>query len=103
MVAENLNSGRREAWYSPVDKTYAYGHLPLHLLTSKPCNFQIIGGESTGSYRFVTDFYGLTDFQKEIDLVLARFREMFVFISILTKHFDTYKGTKGKTKKCRKS
>ena len=64
--------------------TYAYGQIPLHLLTAKHCNFQIIGGESTGTYRFVTGFYGLTvmptEFQKVMDLLLAKFREVFVFI-----------------------
>ena len=65
--------------------TYAYGQIPLHLLTAKHCNFQIIGGESTGTYRFVTGFYyGLsvmpTEFQKVMDMLLAKFREVFVFI-----------------------
>ena len=51
-------------------------------MTTKNCNFQIIDGEST--YRFVTGFYGLTvmpaEFQKVMDNILARFREVFVFI-----------------------
>ena len=84
IVAEKLDSSNGEAWYSTLDMTYAYGQVPLHLLTAKHCNFQIIGGESTGTYRFVTGFYGLTvmptDFQKVMDLLLARFREVFVFI-----------------------
>ena len=45
-----------EAWYSSVDLTYAYGQIPLHLLTAKKCNFKIIGGESTGTYCFITVF-----------------------------------------------
>ena len=64
--------------------TYAYAQVPLHLLTAKHCNFQIIGGESTGTYRFVTSFYGLsvmpTEFQKLLYLLQAKFREVFVFI-----------------------
>ena len=64
--------------------TYAYGQIPLHQLTAKHCNFQIIGGESTGTYRFVTGLFGLTvkptEFQKVLDILLARFREVFVFI-----------------------
>ena len=56
----------------------------MHLLTAKQCNFQIIGGESTGTYRFVTEFYGLsvmpTEFQNVMDILLAKFREVFVFI-----------------------
>ena len=66
-----------------VDMTYTYGQIPLHLLRAKHCNFQIIGGESTGTYRFVTGFDGLTimptEFQKVMYL-LAKFREVFVFI-----------------------
>ena len=84
MVAEKLDNENGEAWYSSVDMTYAYGLVPLHPLTAKHCNFQIIGGESTGTYRFVTGFYALTvmptEFQKVMDLLLARFREVFVFI-----------------------
>ena len=84
MIAEKLDSSNGEAWYSTLDMTYAYGQVPLHLLTAKHCNFQIIGGESTGTYRFVTGFYGLTvmptEFQKVMDLLLARFIEVFVFI-----------------------
>ena len=84
MIAEKLDSSNGKAWYSTLDMTYAYGQVPLHLLTAKHCNFQIIGGESTGTYRFVTGFYGLTvmptEFQKVMDLLLARFREVFVFI-----------------------
>ena len=60
------------------------GQVPLHSLTAKHCNFQIIGGESTGTYRFVTGFYDLTvmptEFQKVMDLLFAKFRDVFVFI-----------------------
>ena len=49
MVAENLDMEEGEAWFSSVDMTYAYGQIPLHQLTAKQCNFQIIGGESTGT------------------------------------------------------
>ena len=84
MVAEKLDTEEGEAWFSSVDMTYAYGQIPLHQLTAKQCNFQIIGGESTGTYRFVTCFYGLsvmpTEFQKVMDILLAKFREVFVFI-----------------------
>ena len=56
MVAEKLDNENGEALYSSVDMTYAYGQVPLRPLTAKQCNFQIIGGESTGTYRFVTGF-----------------------------------------------
>ena len=66
MVAEKLDTEEDEAWFSSVDMTYAYGQVPLHQLTAKHCNFQIIGGESTGTYRFVTGFYGLSVMPTEV-------------------------------------
>ena len=60
MVAEKLDTEEGEAWFSSVDMTYAYDQIPLHQLTGKQCNFQYIGGESNGTYRFVTGFYGLS-------------------------------------------
>ena len=84
MIAERLDNSNGEVSYSSVDLTYAYGQLPLHAQTAKHCNFQIIGSESTGNYRIVTGFYGLTvmptEFQKVMDNLLVRFREVFVFI-----------------------
>ena len=95
MVAEKLDSENGEAWYSTLYLTYLYGQVLLHRLTSKHCIFQIIGGESTGTYRFVTGFYGLTfmptEFQKVLDNLLARFREVFVFIDDIS---SVTKGTK---------
>ena len=92
MVAEKLDTEEGVAWFSAVDMTYANGQVPLHHLTAKQCNFQIIGGESTGIDRFVTGFYGLSvmpiEFQKVMDNLLAKIREVFVFIdciSIVTK------------------
>ena len=77
MGAEKLNSKNGEAWYSKLDMTYAYGQVPLHHITAKHCNFQISGGEFTGTYRFVTSFHGLTimptKFQKVMDILLGRF------------------------------
>ena len=46
MVAEKQDSENGEAWFSSVDMTYAYGQIPLHLLTAKHYNFQVIGGGS---------------------------------------------------------
>ena len=60
MVAEKRDVEKGDAWFSSVDMTYAYGQVPLYLLTAKHCNFQVIGGESTGTYRFVISFYGLS-------------------------------------------
>ena len=50
----------------------------MHTLKSRwihTCNFSLIGGNATGTYQFITGFYGLTDmpaeFQKAIDLTLT--------------------------------
>ena len=60
MIAEKVDKEEGETWYSSVDMTYAYGQVPLHEVTKKHCNFQIVGGKSTGTYRFKTGCYGLT-------------------------------------------
>ena len=54
MIAEKLDEKEGEAWYSSVDMTYAYGQIPLQELTKRQCNFQFVGGKSTGTYRFTT-------------------------------------------------
>ena len=68
MIAEKIDEESGQTWYSSPDMTYAYGQVPLHPKTAKHCNFQIIGGEATGTYHFETGLYGLTvmppDFQK---------------------------------------
>ena len=75
MIAEKLDKEKAEAWYSSVVMTYAYGQVPLHELTKKHCNFQLVGGKSTGTYRSITGYYGLTvmptEFQKLTDLTLV--------------------------------
>ena len=59
MVAKKIE-GQGEVLYSSVDLKYAYGQVPLHESTARHCNFQIVGGRSTGTYRFITGHYGLT-------------------------------------------
>ena len=81
MIAEKLDKKEGEAWYSSVDITYAYGQIPLNDLTKRRCNFQSVGGKSTGTYRFTTGFCGLTvmptEFQKLMDLTLANINSVF--------------------------
>ena len=96
MIAEKLDKEKGEAWYSSVDMTYAYGQAPLHELTKKPCNFQIVGGKSTGTYRFITGYYGLTvmatEFRKLMDLTLVNTNSVFVYLDdilIVTKGTKT--------------
>ena len=85
LIAEKLDEKKTgEAWYSSVDMIYAYGQIPLHELTKSHCNIQIIGGKSTGTYRFTTGYFGLTimptEIQKVMDLTLANINSVFVYI-----------------------
>ena len=96
MIAEKLDKEKGEAWYSSIDMTYAYGQVPLRDLTKKHCNFQTVGGKSTGTYRFITGYYGLTvmptEVQKLMDLTLVNINSVFVYIDgilIVTKGTKT--------------
>ena len=96
MIAEKLDKEKGEVWYSSVDMTYSHGKVPLHELTKKQCNFQIVGGKSTGTYRFITGYYGLTvmptEFKKLMDLTLVIINSVFVDIDdilIVTKRTKT--------------
>ena len=73
-----------EPWFSSIDLKYAYSQLPLDKETSNHCNFNMVGGDATGTYRFLTGFYGLTDmpaeFQKAIDCTLIGLKNTFAFL-----------------------
>ena len=57
---KNTQNGQL-VFFSTINLKYAYSQLQLHKDTAKHCNFNIISGESTGTNRFKTGFYGLTD------------------------------------------
>ena len=67
-----------------LDLKYAYSQLKLTAETAKQCNFKIIGGQATGTYRFLTGFYGLADmpaeFQKAIDRTINHAKKSFCFL-----------------------
>ena len=60
--------------FTSLDLIYASSPLPLSSFTSSHCNFNILCGDATGTYRFKTGFFGLTDlpteFQKATDCTL---------------------------------
>ena len=64
--------------------TYAYGQVALEQKTSEQCNFSLVGGKSTGTYRFKNGFYALTsmpaEFQKVIDNLIKEFPQANAFI-----------------------
>ena len=98
LVAEQLDSKKQgKALYTSLDMRYAYGQVPLEEKTPKHCNFKIIGGNATGTIRFVTGFYGLTimptEFPKAMDQELGNLLNTYVFLD------DTLIVTKGSMEK----
>ena len=71
-------------WFSCIDLKYAYSQITLSQETSRQCNFNIVGGQATGTYRFQTGFYGLADmpaeFQKMVDLTLGNSVGVYAFL-----------------------
>ena len=71
-------------YISKIDLKYAYSQIPLHKETQKHCNFNILGGNATGTYRFINGFYGLTDmpatFQKVMDYTLNNITSAHAFL-----------------------
>ena len=46
-----------QVWFSNLDLKNAYSQVKLCDQTSKQCNFSIVEGKITGTYRFLTGFY----------------------------------------------
>ena len=71
-------------YFSKIDLKYAYSQIPLDAQLQKHCNFNILGGKATGTYRFLNGSYGLADmpatFQKTIDVTLKNFHNKFAFL-----------------------
>ena len=71
-------------WFSKIDLKYAYSQIPLDNSIAKHCNFSILGGKATGTYRFLSGLYGLTDmlatFPETIDKTLEGFSTKFAFL-----------------------
>ena len=84
-ISKTLSTTPHEtAYFTTLDLQYAYSQLNLHIDTARHCNFKIVSGDMTGTYRFKTGFYGLTDmpaaFEKAIDCTLARVVISFCFL-----------------------
>ena len=69
------NAPQQTAYFTTLYLRQAYIQLNLHNDTARPCNFNTVSSDMTGTYRFKTGFYVLTDmpaeFQKAIDCTLA--------------------------------
>ena len=85
-IQQNLNTSASQetAYFSTLDLKYAYSQLKLDPETTRHCNFNIISGERTGTYRFITGFYGLTDmptaFQKVMDYTFVGLQNTYCFL-----------------------
>ena len=82
-ITSNRKPGE-QVWFTSLDLNYAYSQIPLSEKTSKNYNFSIVGAKATGTYRFKTGFYGLTDmpteFQKAMDRTLMNLLNTFCFL-----------------------
>ena len=58
-ISQHINDSKHgeNVYFSTIDLKYAYSQLNLHPDTARHCNFKIIRGDATGTYRFKTGFY----------------------------------------------
>ena len=69
-------------YFSTLDLKYVYSQINLYPTTANYCNFNIISGDMTGTYRFQTGFYGLTEMpaEKAMDYTLIRLKNTYCFL-----------------------
>ena len=62
-IQQNINTSASNvtAYFTTLDLKYAYSQLNIDPKTSRYCNFNIVSGEYTGTYRLITGLFGLTD------------------------------------------
>ena len=88
-ISQTLSTAPQEtAYFTTLDLQYAYSQLNLHSDTARHCNFNLVSGDMTGTYRLNTGFYDLgdmpADFQKAIDCTLAGLTNTFCFFGRYT-------------------
>ena len=80
----NTNASQETEYFSTLDLKCSYSQLKLDPETARHCNFNIISGEGTGTQRFITGFYCLTDmpaaFQKVMDYTLVGLQNNHCFL-----------------------
>ena len=70
VAAQISNNSAGEVWFTNLDLKNAYSQLSLDNFTNSQCNFSLVGGDITGTYQFLTGFYGLGDMLKEFQRVM---------------------------------
>ena len=77
-------ASQNATYFSTIDLKYAYRQLNLDTNTANHCNFNIISGDMTGTYRFQTGFYGLKDmpaeFQKAVNYTLIGLKSTYCLL-----------------------
>ena len=80
----NTDASHEIAYFSTLDLKYGYSQFNLDSETARHCNFNIISDEGTGTYRFITGFYGLTNmpaaFQKVMEYTLVGLNNTHCFL-----------------------
>ena len=90
-IQQNLNTtaSHETAYFPTLDLKYADSQLNLDPETARHCNFNIISGEGTVTYRFINGFYGITDmpaaFQKVMDYTLVGLKNTHCFLNDIIK------------------
>ena len=85
-IKQNLitTASHETAYFSFLDLKYAYSQPILEPQTARHCNLNIVSCEGTGTYRFITGFYGITDMpaalQKAVDYTLVGLDNTHCFI-----------------------
>ena len=59
-----------DVWFTVSDLENAYSQLILDNFTSKQSHFGIVGGNITGTYQFLSEFYRLGDMPNELQIVM---------------------------------
>ena len=71
-------------YFSKIDIKHAHSQIPLDQQLQKHCNFNILVGKATGTYRFLKSFYGLTKrpaaVQKTMDVTLKNCHNKIAFL-----------------------
>ena len=70
VAAQISNNSAGEVWFTNLDLKNAYSQLSLDNFTSSQCNSSLVGGDKTGTYQFLTGFYGLGDMPNEFQRVM---------------------------------
>ena len=86
-ISQQISAPASQTYFSMLDLKYAYSQKNLDTNTANHCRFNIISGDMTGTYRFQTGFYGLTDmpaeFQKAMDYTLIGLKNTYFLDDIL--------------------